>query len=304
MDLSSFLALGQTALEISLVTALTVFALYLSYTVLGVCDLSTDGCFTLGACLGAVVAAAGHPGWSLLAAATAGLLSGFITAFLQTKLKIDSLLSGIVVNTGLYSVNIAIMSGSSLVNLNKAPTVFTASKALLANTILADQYKLLVEVVALLVIGLFLFGLLKTRLGLALRATGNNQTMVKASSINPRLTITIGLMLSSMITALSGCLLAQSQKAADINIGSGFLTIALASLLLGRVISGRAKLGGQLIGAVGGAILFRLVYTIALRLDMPAFMLKLVSALIVILALAIPNLRKGKRPAVSGGTTC
>ena len=113
------LSILQTALELGLIGSLTVLALFLSYTMLGVCDLSTDGCFTLGAAVGAVVAISGHPWLSLPAAMCAGVLSGFVTALLQTKLGIDSLLAGIIVNTGLYSINIAVMDGASLLNMNK-----------------------------------------------------------------------------------------------------------------------------------------------------------------------------------------
>ena len=115
----------QTAFELGLISSLTVLALFLSYTMLNVCDLSTDGCFTLGAAVGAVVALSGHPFLSLPAAMCAGVLSGFVTALLQTKMGIDSLLSGIIVNTGLYSINIAVMGGASLLNMNKTVTVFS-----------------------------------------------------------------------------------------------------------------------------------------------------------------------------------
>ena len=115
----NILSLVQTALELGLICSLTVLALFLSYSMLNVCDLSTDGCFTLGAAVGAMVAIAGHPYLAILAAMGAGVLSGFITALLQTKMGIDSLLAGIIVNTGLYSINIAVMGGSSLLNMNK-----------------------------------------------------------------------------------------------------------------------------------------------------------------------------------------
>ena len=125
MNPSALLAVGQTALELGLICSLTVLALFLSYSMLNVCDLSTDGCFTLGAAVGAMVAVAGYPLLSIPAAMAAGVCSGYITALLQTKMGIDSLLAGIIVNTGLYSVNIAVMAGSSLVNMNKTTTVFT-----------------------------------------------------------------------------------------------------------------------------------------------------------------------------------
>lgn len=286
------LALVQTALELGLICSLTVLALFLSYSMLNMCDLSTDGCFTMGAAVGAVVAIAGHPLLSLPAAMLAGVCSGFVTAVLQTKMGVDSLLAGIIVNTGLYSINIAIMGGSSLLNMNKTDTVFTMVKDLLENTPLAGQYKLLVAAAAVILVVVLLTLFLGTRLGLSIRATGDNPDMVRSSSINPAFTTIVGLCVANAFTALSGCLLAQSQKSVDINIGTGMVTIALASLLIGRTIMGRGSILLRAVGVVAGAFLFRLVYTVALRFDMPAFMLKLVSAIIVVLAISGPYLKK------------
>ncbi|MCQ2355072.1 MAG: ABC transporter permease [Clostridia bacterium] len=286
-------SLIQTALELGLISSLTVLALFLSYSMLGVCDLSTDGCFTLGAVVGAVVAISGHPYLAIFAAMGAGILSGFITSVLQTRMGVDSLLAGIIVNTGLYSVNIAIMGNASLLNMNKTETVFTKMKALLADTFLAGQYKIVIAVIAVSLVVVFLWLFLRTRLGLAIRATGNNPCMVRSSSINPAFTTTVGLCVASAFTALSGCLLAQSQKSVNIDIGSGIVTIALASLLIGNVFTGRSRrIPLRAVGAVLGAFLFRLVYTVALRFNMPAFMLKLVSSVIVVLAISAPYLKK------------
>ena len=284
-------SLVQTALELGLISSLTVLALFLSYSMLGVCDLSTDGCFTLGAAVGAVVAIAGFPYLSLFAAMGAGILSGFVTAILQTKMGINSLLAGIIVNTGLYSINIAVMGNASQLNLNKVETIFTDLKELLDDTFLAKQYKLIVAlfVVALAVVLLVLF--LRTRIGNAIRATGDNPVMVRSSSISPTLTTVVGLCAANALTGLSGCLLAQSQKSVNIDIGSGMVTIALASLLIGNTLAGKKKIAFRAVGAVLGAFLFRLVYTVALRFNMPAFLLKLVSAVIVVLAISIPYLK-------------
>ena len=281
----------QTALELGLISSLTVLALFLSYSMLNVCDLSTDGCFTLGAVVGAVVALAGHPYLSLPAAMGAGMLSGLVTALLQTKMGIDSLLSGIIVNTGLYSINIAVMGGASLLNMNKTETVFTKLKALLKSTPLSGTYKTVVALIAVALVIAFLTWFLKTRLGLAIRATSNSPDMVRSSSINPAFTTIVGLCISNSFTALSGCLLAQSQKSVNIDIGSGMVTIALASLLIGRAFAGRGGIARKACGAVIGAIIFRLVYAAALRFHMPAFMLKLVSSVIVIIAIAGPYLK-------------
>lgn len=291
MSFDAILTLLQTALELGLISSLTVLALFLSYTMLNVCDLSTDGCFTLGAAVGAMVAISGHPYLSILAAMCAGVISGFITSMLQTKMGIDSLLAGIIVNTGLYSINIAVMGNSSLLNMNKTDTVFTRMQARLKGTALAGQYKLVVVGIAIVLVITFLVLFLRTRLGLAIRATGNNPDMVRSSSINPVFTITIGLCISNSFTALSGCLLGQSQKSVNIDIGSGMVTIALASLLIGRAFLGRGGLLSRAIGAVLGSFIFRLVYTIALRFNMPAYMLKLVSSIIVIIAISAPYLK-------------
>ena len=292
MDILSALSLGQTALELGLMCSLTVLALFLSYSMLNVCDLSTDGCFTLGAAVGAVVALSGHPYLSIFAAMVAGICSGYITALLQTRMGVDSLLAGIIVNTGLYSINIAIMGGASLLNMNKTDTVFTAVKDMLAGTALSGQYKLVVALIAVALVVVFLALFLRTRLGLAIRATGNNPDMVRSSSINPIFTTTVGLCVANSFTALSGCLLAQSQKSVSIDIGTGMVTMALASLLIGNTVMGKGSVTKRAVGVVLGSFIFRLVYTIALRFNMPAFMLKLVSSVIVIIAISGPYLKK------------
>ena len=292
MDLSTVLDLVQTALELGLCTSLTVLALFLSYSMLNVCDLSTDGCFTLGAAVGAMVAVSGHPYLSIFAAMAAGIISGFVTAFLQTKMGIDSLLAGIIVNTGLYSINMAVMGNSSLVNMNTTETIYTVVKNALKGTPLASYYKLIVIGAAVLLVIVFLSLFLRTRLGLAIRATGNNPDMVRSSSINPVFTTIVGLCVANAFPALSGCLMTQSQKSVSIDVGSGMVTVALASLLIGRAFFGRGKIPLRAVGVVIGSVVFRLVYTIALRFNIPAYMLKLVSSVIVIIAISGPYLRR------------
>ena len=291
MALPTILGLGQTALELALFNSLTVLALFLSYTMLNVRDLSTDGCYALGAAVGAVVAIAGHPWLSIPAAMLSGMLSGLVTATLQTRMGVNSLLAGIIVNTGLYSVNIWIMGGSSLLNMNKTETVFTQLKALLKDTPLSGCYALIIGLIAVTAVIAFQSAFLRTKLGLAIRATGDNPDMVRSSSINPVFTTTVGLCVSNMFTALSGCLLAQSQKSVTVDIGSGMVTVALASLLIGGVFLGRRSIPVRAVGAVLGAFVFRLVYTIALRFNLPAFMLKLISSVIVVIAISGPYLK-------------
>ena len=217
-------AVIMSALELGCIYALVALALFLSFRVLNIADMTTDGSFTLGCAVSATVALAGHPWLALPAAMLAGAAAGFITAALQTKFRIPSILAGIITNTGLYTVNLAVMGFSSNVNLLRTDTVFS----LLKDT-LGAGYKLLPAFVITAIVGAFLIFFLKTRVGLSVRATGDNADMVRASSINTAFTVTIGLMLSNSITALSGAVLAQYQKTADINLGTGMVVIGLAS---------------------------------------------------------------------------
>ncbi len=283
----------QTAVELGLISSITVLALFLSYSMLNICDLSTDGCFTFGAAVGAVVAISGHPYLSILAAMGAGALSGLVTAILQTKMGINSLLSGIIVNTGLFSIIMVVMGERPLLNMNFTDTVFTKMKELLKDTFLGQYHKIIVALIAVILVVVFLSVFLRTKLGLAIRATGNNPDMVKSSSINPAFTTIVGLCISGSFTALSGCLLAQYQKSVSSDLGSGRVTIALASLLIGGIfLMKQSRITGRAIFSVVGALIFQMVYTVALRFNMPAYMLKLVSAVIVIIAISAPYLKK------------
>lgn len=282
------LSIVQSALELGFIYALVALALFVSFSILNIADLSTDGCFTLGCAVCATVTLAGHPVLGLVAAMAAGAVSGFITAFLQTRMGIQSILAGIIVNTGLYTVNIAVMGFASNMNLFACDTVFSWAKEAIGGT----WYKLIVAVVVVLLVGIFLAWFLNTRLGLSIRATGDNPDMVRASSINTGLMITIGLCVANALTGLSGGLLAQYQKSCDINLGTGMVTIALASLIIGESILGRGGMPKRVLGVVLGSCLYRFVVAIAMRLNVPAECLKLVSALIVAFAIALPYLKK------------
>lgn len=275
---------------------------------LNVCDLSTDGCFTLGCSVGAVVAIAGHPVLAILAAMGACMLSGFVTAFLQTRMGVESLLAGIIVNTGLYTVNILVM-GKSTISLNDTTTVFTMLQGLLEATPLASAYKLVVGILFTALAVILLLRFLNTRLGLSIRATGDNPAMVKSSSINPTFTITVGLCLSNALTGLSGCLLGEYQKSCDINMGTGMVTIALASLIIGETLVSKNSIPLRALGVVLGSCLYRVIVAIALRFDLPASALKLVSALIVAAAISAPQVRQlvdfqQRKSAMKGKNFC
>ena len=281
-----------SALELGCIYALVALALYLSYRTLNIADMTTDGAFTLGCAVSATVAVAGHPVLAIPAAMCAGALAGFITAFLQTKLRIPSILAGIITNTGLYTVNLAVMGFSSNVSMLKAQTIFVPLKP-----ILGAYYRLVPSALLAALAAVLLILFLRTRLGLSIRATGDNPDMVRASSINTAFTITVGLCISNSMTALSGAVLAQYQKTADINLGTGMVIIGLASLIIGDTLTPKGKLGIKVLGAVLGSVIYRFIIALALRLDLPSECLKLISAVIVALAIGLPALRSEKKGA-------
>ena len=274
-----------SALELGFIYALVALALFLSFRVLNIADMTTDGTFTLGCAVSATVAVAGHPWLALPAAMAAGACAGCVTALLQTKWRVPSILAGIITNTGLYTVNLAVMGFSSNVNMMKTPTIFS---------LLGARYKMIPAAVITILVAVLLVLFLSTRLGLSIRATGDNPDMVRASSINTGFTVTVGLAISNSITALSGAVLAQYQKTADINLGTGMVVIGLASLIIGETVIRSRKLWAKALCAVVGCIIYRFIIAIALRLDLPSECLKLVSATIVAVAIAMPAIRTRK----------
>ncbi len=284
-------AIIQGALEQGLIYALVALALFLSYSMLNVCDLSTDGCYTLGCATGAVVAIAGYPVLAIFAAMGAGVCSGLVNAFLQTKMKVESMLAGIIVNTGLYTINITIM-GKSVISMNDTETLFTRTKQLFADTALAGGYKLILALAFAVAVLFLLIFFLDTRLGLSIRATGDNAAMVKSSSINPAFTTTVGLCIGGAMTALAGCLIGEYQKSCDINMGTGMVTVALASLIIGETIFGKFPIKVRAAGVIAGSCLYRVIVAIALRFNLPASALKLVSAVIVAVAISMPAIKQ------------
>ena len=279
-----------SALELGCIYALVALALYLSYRTLNIADMTTDGAFTLGCAVSATLAVAGHPILAIPADMIAGALAGFVTAFLQTKMKIPSILAGIITNTGLYTVNLAVMGFSSNVNMLKSATVFTMVKPLLG-----ILYRLIPGALIAAVAALLLIAFLRTRLGLSIRATGDNPDMVRASSINTAFTITVGLCVANALTALSGAVLAQYQRTADINLGTGMVIIGLASLIIGDTLTPKGRVHTKILGALAGSVIYRFIIAIALRLDLPSECLKLISAVIVALAIGLPALRGEKK---------
>ncbi len=284
------LLISQTALELGFMYALVAMALFLSYRILDIADLTTDGCFVLGAAVSVTIAAAGHPILAVPAAMAAGACAGFITAFMQTRLGVPSILAGIVTNIGLYTINLMVMGWKSNVSLLKTDTIFTMLRA---SGVGGDWYKLLLAGSVTILAGVLLRLFLGTRLGLSIRATGDNRDMVRASSVNPTFTITVGLCISNALTALSGAVVGQYQKTVDINSGTGIVVIGLACLIIGETVLGRRTVTKGVIAVMVGSIIYRFIYAIVYATKIvPVDCLKLLTAIIVALAIAAPSIKK------------
>ena len=282
-------AIVMSALELGCIYALVAMALFLSFRVLNIADMTTDGAFTLGCAVSATMAVAGHPVLGLFAAMIAGSAAGFITALLQTRLGVPSILAGIITNTGLYTINLAVMGFSSNVPMLKTNTIFTMLEDLMGE---GFPTKLLLSAAITVVVCALLILFLGTRLGLSIRATGDNPDMVRASSINTAFTITVGLCVANSLTGLSGAVLAQYQRSADINLGTGMVVIGLASLIIGETLFGHGGLWTKAVSAVVGSIIYRFIIAIAMRANLPSEALKLISAIIVVLAISMPAIKK------------
>ena len=284
------LIITQTALELGFMYALVAMALFLSYRVLDIADLTTDGCFVLGAAVSVTLAAAGHPILAVPAAMAAGACAGFVTAFLQTRLGVPSILAGIVTNTGLYTINLMAMGWKSNASLLGVDTIFSMLKA---TGIGGSWYELLLAAFVTVLAGVLLRLFLATRLGLSIRATGDNRDMVRASSVNPTFTITVGLCIANALTALSGAIVGQYQKTVDINSGTGIVVIGLACLIIGETVLGRRTVVKGIIAVMLGSIIYRFIYAIVFYTKVvPVDCLKLLTAVIVALAIAAPSIRK------------
>ena len=294
----------QTALELGFQYALVAMALFLSFRVLDIADLTTDGCFILGCAVSVSVTAAGHPFLAIPAAMLAGACAGFITAFLQTKLGVPAILAGIVTNTGLYTVNLMAMGWKANQSLLKQDTIFT----LFQGTGIGGSWNAILLSAGITVLaGVLLVAFLGTRLGLSIRATGDNRDMVRASSINPNFTITIGLCIANALTGLSGAVVGQAQKSADINSGTGIVVIGLACLIIGETVLGRRSVVKGAVAVVVGSVIYRFIYAVVFYTKIvPVDGLKLVTAVVVALAIAMPAIRqwaafqRRKRAAAAG----
>lgn len=276
------------ALELGGIFAIMSLGLYISYKVLNLPDLTVDGSFTLGCAVSAVLTLSGHPFLGLLLAFVSGMIAGLITGLLTTKLKIASLLAGILTMTGLYSINLKIMNDSPNISLFDCSTIFTSF------SFFKDYTQLILIVIFVFIIFLCLNYFLKTQFGLALRACGDSEDMVKASSIDADLMKIIGLSLANGLVALSGAIYAQHQSFADSQSGTGMMVIGLASIIIGMTFIKKDQIFYQLLAVILGAVIYRGILTIALQIGVPSTDLKLLSALLVVVALIFTKLKKGR----------
>lgn len=284
MSLYSFLS----AIELGLIYSLMVLGLFLSYRVLNIPDLTVDGSFTLGAAVAVVMTLSGHPILGLFAAILAGAAAGFLTAFLQTKMKIQPILAGIITMTALYSINLMVMDDKANVPITQQESIYTAFGLLVGKQAQGMVLSLLVLILAGAAMVLFL----KTPFGLSVRATGDNESMVRSSSINADLTKTAGLMGANACVALSGAMIAHYNCYAEVRMGIGMVVIGLASFIIGEIAVGifvkrKGVLSGVIAAAVG-SILYRLIIAQALELNFSSSSLKLITAIIVALAMSYP----------------
>ena len=307
-----------SALSQGLLYAPMALGVYITFRILQTPDLTVDGSFVFGMTVSAVVTIAGHPVLALVCGSLAGALAGFFTALLQTKLKVEPILSGILVSTGLYTVNYAVLGGQSNLYLQSqvknasgamvnasSPTIYRLFGALpvcgqgFLKETNAQVLVLTLCIVTLLVAALSVFFF--TRPGMAIRATGDNEEMVRSSSINADLTRTAGVMLANALVSLSGALLCQQQRYADLNCGNGMLVMGLASVIIGQALTGQRGVVCGLISAAGGSLIYRVVLQLAYKVNMPSYAVKLLSALIVVLALSMPLIQKKLAAIRKGG---
>lgn len=286
MTLSTLLG----SIELGLIFAILSLGLFITFRILDLPDLTVDGSFVTGLAYSAVWAVAKNPLMGIIMGVLGGMLAGIVTGILNTKLKIHAILAGILTMTGLYSINLFVMGDKPSVFFYGEKTIFTPfeGKFFLAGVYIGKLVLLLI-IVAVLVTVLKLF--LMTQIGLSLRATGDNEAMVRSSSINTDAMKVLGFALCNMLVGLSGAIYAQYNMTATHGVGTGMLVLGLASIIIGETVIGKRGMLRHLIAVVTGAIIYRIMLAIAFSLGLPAIYLKLFSAVIVVLAISIPLIK-------------
>ena len=298
-----------SALSQGMIYAPMALGVFVAFRILKTPDLTIDGSFVAGMCACAVVTIAGHPYLALLYGLLVGALAGLITGLLQTKLGINAILSGILTMTGLYTVNFMMLGGQSNLYLQRSvvnsagveskvasDTLYKSFRALMVSLTGNKRFDnnlsaLIVTAVIVVFVAAVLAVYFRTRSGMAIRATGDNEEMVRSSSINADRSRVLGIMVSNALVALSGALLCEQQRYADLNFGSGMLVVGLASVIIGQVFFGTRGVTLGIISAVAGSLVYRLILQFAYKIDMPSCAVKLLSAVIVVIALILPKVK-------------
>ena len=281
----------QGAISQGVLWGLMTLGVYITFKILDFPDMTVDGSFALGGAVSAVMIVKGVNPWlALVPAMFAGVAAGAVTGILHTKVKIPGILAGILSMIALYSVNIRVM-GQANTSLLGESTILTVLESVFG--ISMNNLTLIVGIIISVIAIAILYWFFGTELGSTIRATGNNEYMVRALGANTDTMKIMGLMLSNALVALSGALVAQSQGYADVGMGQGTIVIGLASIIIGEVIFGnRFNFAYKLVSVVGGSIIYRMIIAIVLQLGMKSTDLKLLTAVIVAFALAIPVMKQ------------
>ena len=283
-----------------IIWGIMTLGVYITFKVLDFPDLTVDGSFALGGAVSAILISNGmNPFITLLFAFLAGALAGFVTGFLNTKLQIPGILAGILTMIALYSINIRVMGNRPNIPLLGMSTSLTIIQEFLSlNKVLSD---LLVGFIFSVIIIALMYWFFGTEMGCAIRATGNNERMIRALGVDTNIMKIIGLMISNALVALSGALVTQSQGYADVGMGTGTIVIGLASVIIGEVVFGnRFSFWYKLASVVMGSIIYRMIIAIVLQLGLKATDLKLLTAIIVAIALSVPVLNRKVTRVVGG----
>ena len=272
--------------EKGLVFSILALGIFISFRILDIPDLSVDGTFTLGVAVSVMQAFNGDPIKGILLSIVAGAIAGSVTGILITKLNVQPILAGIITMTALYSINLKIMDRPNI-SLYKKDTIFT-----MAQKYFGDYYKLAAAGIVLVIAAVLLFWFLKTQAGMSLRASGDNEYMVRASSINSDRMKIMGFAIANALVSLSGAMYAQYSSAGDSNSGTGMLVVGLASIIIGEIFFSKHSILCGILAAIFGAIAYRFVLAFAMNLGMDSNYTKLFSACIVALAISLPAIKK------------
>ncbi|HBL75364.1 MAG: ABC transporter permease [Bacteroidetes bacterium GWF2_42_66] len=297
------------SITIGIILSLLALGIFISFRIFDFPDITAEGAFTFGAATAASLIVAGmNPLLASLIAFIAGMAAGAVTGVIHTRFKINPLLAGILVMTALYSVNLHVMGRSNVPLLNKT-TVFSwvesfsvwmsgadaRTMVLGWDVAVKDLWLLLFCLIAIVIFCIILWWFFKTNIGTAMRATGDNDQMIRALGVNTKAMIIAGVALSNGFIALAGAMLAQYQGFADVQMGIGMMVWGLASVIIGEAIINDNSLGFVITGAVFGSVLFRLLVAIALRWGLNPNDLKIITALFVFIALILPGIMKNKK---------